>query len=381
MAKRDYYEVLGVGRDASEADIKSSYRKLALKYHPDRNPDNKEEAEERFKESSEAYEVLSDAEKRANYDRFGHAGVENSFGGGGFQWSDFTHATDFEDIFGDLFSNFFGGGRSRRGPSGPPRGRDLKVPIKLTLEEIALGVEKTINLNRLQGCATCGGSGAAAGSAKETCGTCGGVGQVQQVSRSFFGQSVVVTACPNCSGEGSIVRSPCHDCGGEGRRRDKATLKVKIPAGVSTGNYIPLRGEGEAGPRGGPAGDCLVFIEEKEHEFFTRDGNDVLYLLPISFSQAALGDEVEVPTITGKALMKIPVGTQSGKTFRLRQKGIPDVNGRGVGDQLVQIVVWTPTQLSEQEHKLFEELAHLEKDRIASEGKSFFDKMRQTFSS
>ena len=379
MAKRDYYEVLGIGRDASASDIKSAYRKLALKYHPDRNPDNKAEAEERFKEASEAYEVLSDEEKRANYDRFGHAGVENSFGGGGFQWSDFSHATDFEDIFGDLFSNFFGGGRSRGSQSGPPRGRDLKVPLELTLEEVAKGVEKTINLNRLQACTSCRGSGAATDSAKETCGTCGGVGQVQQVSRSFFGQSVVVAACPNCNGEGSIVRRPCSDCGGEGRRREKSTLKVKIPAGVSSGNYIPLRGEGEAGARGGPAGDCLVFIEEKEDEFFTRDGNDVLYHLPISFSQATLGDEVEVPTIGGKALMKIPVGTQSGKIFRLRQKGIPDVNGRGVGDQLVQVVVWTPTQLNEEERKLFEELAQLEKGRIAAEGKSFFDKMRQAF--
>ena len=379
MAKRDYYEVLGIGRDASEADIKGAYRKLALKYHPDRNPGDAQ-AEERFKEASEAYEVLSDAEKRTSYDRFGHAGVEGSFSGGGFQWSDFTHATDFDDIFGDLFSSFFGGGRSRRGPSGPPRGRDLKVAIELTLEEVAQGVEKTINLHRLQSCATCKGSGAAPGSSKDTCTTCGGAGQVQQVSRSFFGQSVVIATCPSCNGEGSIVRTPCSDCKGEGRRRESTTLTVKIPAGVSTGNYIPLRGQGESGQRGGSAGDCLVFIEEEEHEYFTRDGNDVLYLLPISFGQAVLGDEVEVPTLTGKALMKIPAGVQSGKTLRLRQKGIPDVNGRGIGDQLVQIVVWTPTSLSPRERELFEELARLEKDRAASEGKGFFEKMRQAFS-
>jgi molecular chaperone DnaJ len=378
MAKRDYYDVLGVGRDAGVADIKSAYRKLALKYHPDRNPGDAE-AEEHFKEASEAYEVLSDPEKKANYDRFGHAGVEASFGGGGFQWSDFTHATDFEDIFGDVFSSFFGGGRSRRGPSGPPRGRDLKVPIELTLEEVAQGVEKKINLQRLQTCQTCGGSGAAAGSVKETCTTCGGIGQVRQVSRGFLGQSVEVTACPTCNGEGNIVRTPCGECSGEGRKRDRDTLKVKIPPGVSTGIYIPLRGEGEVGPRGGPAGNCLVFIKEKEHEYFTRDGNDVLYLLPISFGQAALGDEVEVPTLTGKARMKIPAGTQSGKTLRLRQKGIPDVHGRGVGDQLIQIVVWTPTQLSEPERRLFEDLVELEKDRAASEGKGFFEKMRQAF--
>ena len=200
------------------------------------------------------------------------------------------------------------------------------------------------------------------------------------MSRSFFGQSVVIATCPSCNGEGSIVRTPCSDCKGEGRRRESTTLTVKIPAGVSTGNYIPLRGQGESGQRGGSAGDCLVFIEEEEHEYFTRDGNDVLYLLPISFGQAVLGDEVEVPTLTGKALMKIPAGVQSGKTLRLRQKGIPDVNGRGIGDQLVQIVVWTPTSLSPRERELFEELARLEKDRAASEGKGFFEKMRQAFS-
>ena len=381
MSRRDYYETLGVARDASEGDIKSAYRKLARQYHPDRNPDSAE-AEEKFKEASEAYEVLSDQEKKANYDRFGHAGVEGSFGRGGFQWSDFTHATDFEDIFGDLFGSFFGGGRSaRRGSSGPPRGRDLKVSLKLTLEEVAEGTEKTISLSRLQGCSTCGGSGAAPGSSKETCSTCGGAGQVQQVTRSFFGQSVTVTACPTCDGAGSTIRTPCSDCRGDGRLREKATLKVKIPAGVSTGNYIPLRGEGEAGPRGGDAGDCLVFIEEIEHDDFVRDENDVMFRLPISFAQAAMGDEVEVPTIGGKAMMKVPPGTQSGKTFRLRQKGIPDVNGRGIGDQLVQVVVWTPTHLGEREKALFEELLSIERERAEAEGPSFFDRMRQAFGS
>ncbi len=380
MAKRDYYEVLGVGRDAGDDEIKSAYRKLALKYHPDRNPDDSA-AEEAFKDAAEAYEVLSDPEKRSNYDRFGHAGVEGSFSGGGFQWADFSHATDVEDVFGDLFSSFFGGGRSRRGSAGPQKGRDLKVALSLTLEEVASGVEKTIQLHRLEACGTCSGSGAAPGSTKDSCHTCGGVGQVQQVSRSFFGQSVAVTACPTCHGEGSVIRTPCSDCGGEGRSRERATLKVKIPRGVSSGNYIPLRGEGEAGPRGGPAGDCLVFIEEEEHDTFTRDGNDVIYRLPISFGQAALGDEVEVPTIGGKAMMKVPPGTQSGKTLRLRQKGIPDVNGRGVGDQLVQLVIWTPTQLAERERELFAELLQLEKERAEAEGDSFFDRMRQAFGS
>lgn len=379
MAKRDYYEVLGVSKESSQDGIKSAYRKQALKYHPDRNPNNPE-AEERFKEASEAYEVLSDDQKKAAYDRFGHAGVEGNFSRGGFQWSDFSHAGDFEDLFGDLLGNLFGGGaRRRRGPAGPPQGRDLKIAIELTLEEIATGVEKKIKLSRLQRCETCKGSGAREGSGKETCKTCGGMGQVQQVARSFFGQSMVVTPCPTCGGEGSVVRDPCRDCDGEGVRRGTSQLSVRIPAGVSSGNYIPLRGQGDAGPRGGPPGDCLVFIEEKEHAHFTREGNDVHYRLPVSFSQAALGDEVEVPTLTGKARLKIQPGTQSGRVLRLANKGIPDVEGRGVGDLLVDVVVVTPSQLGEQERRLFEELSRLEQKRAAEEGKSFFDKMREAF--
>lgn len=381
MAKRDYYEVLGVSKDASVADIKSAYRKLAVKDHPDKNPGDRE-AEERFKEASEAYEVLSDKEKRAQYDHFGHRGLENTFGRDGFQWSDFSHAGDFEDLFGDLFGSFFGGGRrSRRGPASPPPGRDLKIAVELTLEEIAAGAEKKINLNRLERCSACEGSGAAAGSSKQTCSTCGGMGQVQQVSRSFFGQSVTVTACPACNGEGSTVTDPCPECRGDGRTRAKTTLTVRIPAGVRSGNYIPLRGQGEAGPRGGPAGDCLVFIEEKAHEQFTRDGNDVIYRLPINFSQAALGDDVKVPTLNGKARMKIPAGTQSGRVFRLRGKGIPDVDGRGVGDELVQVMVWTPQELSSRERELLEELGQLDKKRADREGKGFLEKMRAAFSS
>ncbi|MCC7260900.1 MAG: molecular chaperone DnaJ [Candidatus Latescibacteria bacterium] len=379
MAKRDYYEVLGIGRESSQDEIKSAYRKQALKYHPDRNPNNPE-AEEQFKEASEAYEVLSDEQKKAAYDRFGHAGVEGNFSRGGFQWSDFSHAGDFEDLFGDLFGSIFGGGgRRRRGPAGPPQGRDLKIAIELTLEEIASGVEKKIKLSRQQRCETCKGSGAKEGSAKETCKTCAGMGQVQQVARSFFGQSMVVTPCPTCSGEGSVVRDRCRDCDGEGLKRGTTQLTVRIPAGVSSGNYIPLRGQGDAGPRGGPSGDCLVFIEEKEHPHFTREGNDVHYHLPVSFSQAALGDEVEVPTLTGKARLKIQPGTQSGRVLRLGKQGIPDVEGRGVGDQLVDVVVITPSHLSEPERRLFEELARLEQRQAAEEGKSFFDKMREAF--
>lgn len=376
MAQRDYYEVLGLEKGADEAAIKSAYRKLALKYHPDRNPDDAE-AEANFKEASEAYEVLSDADKRAKYDQFGHAGVQGNFGQGGFDWSDFSHATDFQDIFGDLF----GGGRRRsRGPSGPPKGRDLRIALELTLEEVALGVEKKINLNRQQACKVCDGGGAAPGSDTQTCGTCNGMGQVQQVSRSFFGQSVTVTACPTCSGEGKTVTDPCKECSGEGRVRDTASITVRIPAGVSTGNYIPLRGQGDVGPRGGPAGDCLVFIEELEHDQFTRQGNDILLRLPVTISQAALGDEVEVSTLHGAVKMKIPEGTQSARVFRLRGKGVPDVDGRGHGDELVEIMVWTPTNLSSEERALFEQLDEIRRSRTKQEGKGFLDRMFEALS-
>ncbi|MFH1571253.1 MAG: molecular chaperone DnaJ, partial [Gemmatimonadota bacterium] len=356
--------------------IKGAYRKLALKFHPDRNPGNPE-AETSFKEASEAYEVLSDEDKRVKYDRFGHDGVQANFGSGGFQWSDFSHAGDFEDVFGDFFSGIFGGGRRRsRGPSGPPRGRDLKITIELSLEEVARGVEKKINLSRLRACKVCEGTGAAAGAAAQTCDTCGGMGQVQQVARSFFGQTVTVTACPTCQGEGHVVKDPCRECSGEGRVRDRTSLTVRIPAGVASGNYIPLRGQGDAGPRGGAAGDCLVFMEVREHELYEREGNDVIYRLAVSISQAALGDEVDVPTLNGKVKMKIPEGTQSGRVFRLRGKGIPDVDGRGLGDQLVQATVCTPTNLSSEERRLFEELDAIQKGRASSEGKSFFDWLR-----
>ena len=375
MAKRDYYEVLGVEKNSEPDQIKSAYRKLALKYHPDRNPDDSD-AEAAFKEASEAYEVLSDTEKRSNYDQFGHAGLEGNFGSGGFQWSDFSHATDFHDVFGD----FFGGGRRSRGPSGPPKGRDLRISLKLSLEEITEGVEKKISLQRMKSCAVCDGGGAAPGSTSQACQTCGGVGQVQQVSRSFFGQQVTVGACPTCQGEGRMVSDPCRECAGEGRVRDKTTITVRIPAGVSTGNYIPLRGQGDAGPRGGPAGDVLVFIEEEEHDTYTREGNDVIYRLPISISQAALGYGAQVPTLHGDVKMKIPEATQTGRVFRLRGKGVPDVDGRGIGDQLVEVLVWTPTQLTSEERRLFAELDEIHQQRVESEGKSFLDRMLEAFS-
>jgi molecular chaperone DnaJ len=385
MSKRDYYEVLGVERDASADEIKKSYRKNAMQYHPDRNQGDKE-AESRFKEAAEAYEVLSDPQKRKTYDQYGHEGLGGPFQTGGFQWSDFTHAGDFSDIFDNLDSIFGGGifgslfgGRGGGGRRGPQRGEDLQVKLELTLEEISKGVQKKIKINRLQACETCRGTGAKEGSSATSCSTCGGVGQVRQATRSIFGQFVNVTTCPSCGGEGRVVKDRCAACEGEGRVRATPTLSVNIPAGVSQGNYIPLRGQGNVGPRGGPSGDCIVFIEEKAHDQFERHGNDVLYDLAVSFSQAALGDEVEVPTLSGRVRMKIPAGTQGGKIFRLRGKGIPDVNGYQTGDQLVRVAVWTPTKLSRREEELFRELAKLDNGKAPASGKGLFEKMKEVF--
>ncbi|MBT4136386.1 MAG: molecular chaperone DnaJ [Candidatus Latescibacteria bacterium] len=383
MAKRDYYEVLGVERGAPEDEIKKAYRKYAMKHHPDRNKDNPG-AEEQFKEGAEAAEVLMDAQKRQAYDQFGHEGVSSQFRGGGFQWSDFSHAGDFQDIFsnlddifgGGIFGDLFGGG-GRRGGRRSSRGEDLKVAVALTLEEIAEGAQKTIKLSRLEGCETCDGSGAKAGSEPVTCTVCAGQGQVRQATRSLFGQFVNVTTCPECGGNVQVIREKCDDCGGQGRQKKQVSLSVNIPAGVAEGNYIPLRGQGNAGPNGAPAGDCMVFIEEAEHESFERHGNDIVYDLPISFSQAALGDDIEVPTLTGRVSMKIPTGTQSGRIFRMRGKGMPEVNGYGTGDQLVRVVVWTPTKVSKKAEELFRELAELESGKAPEGGKGFFDRVKE----
>lgn len=381
MAKRDYYEVLGVDRDASQDEIKKAYRKMALKYHPDRNPGNKE-AEELFKEAAEAYEVLSDEDKRSRYDRFGHQGVASDFGAGGFQWTNFTHATDFEDILGSffgrsggIFGDLFGGRATRR--SGPQRGADLQVRIPLTLEEIATGVKKTIKLKRLETCENCRGSGVEAGSGPRPCPNCRGTGEIRQVSQTFFGSVVNVATCNVCRGEGKLIDKPCRQCRGEGRVQKEKTLSVEIPAGVSSGNYIPLRNQGNVGPRGGPHGDVIVLIEEKEHPKFDRQGDDIIFELPISFSQAALGVSIEVPTLTGKVRLHIPEGTQSGKVFRLRGKGIPHLNGYGHGDQLVKVIVWTPTGLNEREKELFRELAALDGGKAPEADKGFFEKLRE----
>ncbi len=377
MAK-DYYATLGVDRNASQDEIKKAYRKLALKYHPDRNQGDKE-AEEKFKETAEAYEVLTDPKKKEAYDRYGEAGLRGAFSGqeGGFSWQDFHHASDFEDIFGNIFGgsifgDLFGGraGGGRRQPTAQ-RGNDLRVNLKLTLEEIATGAEKTIKIRKFKRCQTCSGSGARSGSTPKTCPTCGGAGEVQSQSRSFFGTFISVQPCPTCHGEGKVISDPCPTCSGSGHVRDSETITVNIPAGVTTGNYIPLKGQGDVGPHNGPAGDIIVYIEEAPHDLFERQGDDVLYDLPISFIQASIGASVEVPTLGGRALLKIPAGTQSGKIFRMRGKGIQHLQRPGTGDELVRVWVWTPKNLSKKERLLLEELESSPNMQPPPGGKSF----------
>jgi molecular chaperone DnaJ len=389
MTKRDYYDVLGVSQNSSADEIKKAYRQMALKYHPDRNPGNKE-AEERFKEAAEAYDVLGDPEKRRKYDQFGHEGVR------GTAARDFTDINDifttFGDIFGgsfggSIFDEVFGGTRTRRRSAsytGTP-GSDLRVMLHLTLEEIATGVEKKIKVKRLKRCDTCSGSGAKPGSGKDACPQCNGSGELRQVSRSMFGQFVNITTCPTCGGEGRVIRQPCSTCGGEGRVHGETTIKVNVPPGVAEGNYIPLQGQGNAGRRGGPAGDLIVEIQEEPHPYFTRNGDDIIYDLLISFPTAALGGEVEIPTLTSKAKLTIDPGTPSGRMLKMRDRGIPHLNGHGRGDQLVRINIWVPQRLNAREKELMRELAkseHInpsEEDR-RSTSKGFFEKVRDAFS-
>lgn len=379
MAKRDYYEVLGVNRNASVDEIKKAYRKLALKYHPDRNPEDKE-AEEKFKEATEAYEVLRDQEKRARYDQFGHAGMSGAGAGGfdgfagGFDLSDALRAfmRDFGGFGG--FDDFFGAGtRSRRrGGRTALRGNDLQVRVRLTLKDVAEGVKKKIRVHRMIPCNQCNGTGSKQGSSKETCPSCRGTGEIRQTSRSFFGQFVNITTCPTCRGEGSIIKEPCTQCEGQGRTKGSKSVEVKIPAGVTTGNYITLEGQGDAGPRGGPSGDLVILIEEQEDEVFERHGYDIICDMPVSFSQLALGARVEIPTLDGKAALTIPAGTHSHKIFRLRGKGIPRLHSYGRGDQLVRLVAWTPQDLGAVEKELFKELEEKGKDKPPPAGKKIY---------
>jgi molecular chaperone DnaJ len=384
MNKRDYYEILGVNRTATEDEIKKAYRQLALKYHPDRNPGNKE-AEEKFKEATEAYEVLKDADARARYDQFGHSGIGGmsgfeGFGFGGFDISDALRAfmRDFGGFGG--FEDFFGETRTSRGKRrGPARGEDLQIRLKLTLEEVAKGAEKKIKLNRLQECQSCGGTGSQRGSSKKQCPHCHGTGEIRTVSRSLFGQFVNVTTCDYCQGEGYVIDKPCSVCRSEGRTKGTSTITVKIPAGVSTGNYIPIKGAGNVGPRGGPAGNAIVLIEEEEHNIFKRKGDDIICEVPVSFALAALGGQIEIPSLEGAIDLKIPPGTQSGKPFRLKNKGIPHLHGYGRGDQIVLVAVWTPTRLTAEEKKLLQQLSTKENMRPPRAEKDFLDKLRDMF--
>ena len=367
-AKKDYYELLGVNRNASEDDLKKAYRKLALQFHPDRNPGDKR-AEEKFKDISEAYSVLSDAQKRAQYDQFGHAAFGDSgpFAGGGFDFSG-----GFEDVFGDIFGEFFGGGGRRRGHS---RGEDLRYNLSLKFEEAVSGTEKKIKIPRHGPCETCRGNGAKPGTTPQTCPTCRGRGQVA-FQQGFFSVS---RTCNQCQGQGSIIKDPCATCGGAGRVRAMHTLNVKIPAGVDTGSRLKLRGEGETGPVGGSPGDLYVVVQVETHPIFVRENLDILCDVPISFVQAALGAEIDVPTLDGKVKMKIPSGTQSGKVFRMKGRGVKDVQGFQQGDQHVRVTVETPTHLTSKQKELLKEFAAIGGEDVNPLAKGFFEKMKQLF--
>ncbi|MFZ4061085.1 MAG: molecular chaperone DnaJ [Bacteroidia bacterium] len=376
MAKRDYYEVLGVARSASAEEIKKAYRKLAIQYHPDKNPGNSE-AEEKFKEAAAAYEVLSNAEKRQNYDRFGHSGPQ--MGGGGFGGG--MDMNDIFEQFGDIFGGAFGSSSSRGGQRGGQRGTNIRIKLKLSLEEISDGVTKKLKVNKYSGCSTCHGSGAKAGTQPRTCSTCQGSGQVTQITNTFLGQMRTASICPTCQGQGSIITDKCTSCRGEGIERGEEVIEVRIPAGVEEDMQLNMRGKGNAGQRNAPPGDLLIVIEEEEHPLFKRDGQHVFYDLYLNLADAALGTNVEIPTLGGKARVKIDEGTQSGKTLRLRGKGLPSVNGGPRGDMFATINVWTPQNLSQEERKMLEGIrgkTNFEPNPDKKD-KGFFDRMREFF--
>lgn len=377
--KRDYYEVLGVDKGASEDELKKAYRKLARKYHPDLNKDNPEAAD-KFKEVNEAYEVLSDKDKRAKYDQFGFAGVDPSYGGGaagagGFGGFDMG---DLGDLFGSFFGGGFGGGRSQR-RNAPQRGESIQQNLILSFEEAAFSCEKEISFNCIDTCDDCGGTGAAKGTTAETCPNCRGTGSVMQTQRTPLGVFQTQTSCPNCRGTGKIIKKPCAKCGGVGRLRKKRTFKVKVPAGIDEGQVLRERGMGSAGVNGGPAGDLLISISIRPHPIFTREGQDVYVDIPVSFVQAALGDTLQVPTIDGRVEYKMPEGTQTGTVFRMRGKGIQNLNGRGRGDQYVRVNVEVPKNLSDKQKKLLREFEETATDENQVKRKGFWDKVKDVF--
>lgn len=386
--KKDFYEILGVAKSASQDEIKKAYRKVAMQYHPDRNPGDKA-AEEKFKEAAEAYEILSDADKRAQYDRFGHQAFAQGRGGGGH-----TGGMNMDDIFsqfGDIFGgdspfgSFFGGGgrsRSGGGRARGVRGSNLRIKLKMNYAEIAKGANKTIKVKKHVSCNVCAGSGAKDKNAVQTCSTCNGSGQVRKVQNTFLGQMQTVTACPTCNGEGTTITNKCTNCKGEGRVYGEETVTIDIPAGVQEGMQLSVSGRGNAGERGGPNGDLIVLIEEEAHPQLHRDGLNVAFDLHITFPDAVFGTQLEVPTIDGRAKIKIPPGTQSGKIFRLKGKGFPSVNSYEKGDQLIHINVWTPQNVSSEEKAMLEKLQNSQNFHPKPEknATSFFDKVREMFS-
>ena len=375
--KRDYYEVLGVSRGASEDEIKKAYKKMARKYHPDLNPGDKT-AEEKFKEVNEAYEVLSDADKKARYDQYGHAGVDPNFGAGGFGGG-FDGSFDFGDL-GDIFGSFFGGGFGggrRTNPNAPQRGESIRMSIAISFEEAAFGCEKAVTVERYETCDTCHGNGCAPGTSPEVCPDCHGTGTVQVRRQTPMGVFATSSPCPKCGGKGRIIHQPCKDCRGSGMVRKKKTIQASIPAGIYNGQTISIRGQGNAGKNGGPAGDLLITITVRPHELFRREGTSVLCEAPITFTQAVLGAELEIPTIDGKVKYTLPEGTQSGTTFRLKGKGIPSINGRGRGDQYVTVYIETPKNLNKEQKEALKKFAETMGESNYEEQKKFFKKFKK----
>ncbi len=376
MSKRDYYEVLGVDRNAAEEDIKRAYRGLAKKFHPDINPGDKQ-AEQKFKEINEAYEVLSDSTRRKQYDTFGHAASNGQGGYGGY--GDFGNFGDFGG-FGDIFETFFGGGFSgSRARTRPSKGSDIRADLELEFEQAAFGITKDVTVRRQEKCSTCDGTGAKAGTSAKKCDKCGGTGQVRYRQNTALGRFETVRTCDKCHGQGTIIEEPCSQCGGSGKVLKTRTIAIKVPAGVDNGSVISLRGEGEPGERGGPSGDLYVYIRVKPHKIFARENENVYCDIPITFVQAALGDEITVPTLDGKVKQTIPEGTQSGTVFRLRGKGIPRLNNRGRGDQYVKVLVDVPRKLSQEQKELLRKFDEISGGGAGQPNKSIIDKVKDAF--